>query len=83
MTHAHVWSRWIRGRRTGQWFRHCRDCPAQEMSETRQADQERPRGMPDTFSDSQWYSEQTVYIRQRMEKFTTQGARRAWRTVNR
>jgi hypothetical protein len=76
VSHTHGWSRWIRGRRTGLWFRHCVSCGECERSETKQPDQERPRGMPDA-----WYGEDVVYIRQRMEKFTTSGARQAWRTV--
>jgi hypothetical protein len=53
MTHQHAWSRWIKGRRTGQWIRHCGYCGATERSETQPEDQERPRGMPHPESSTQ------------------------------
>jgi hypothetical protein len=34
----HVWAKWVKGARTGKWFRTCGYCGATERSDTEPAD---------------------------------------------
>lgn len=69
MSHAHDWSRWIHGRRTSLWFRHCLGCAASETAHDRPEDALAVRGMPDAYQDSETYSEAEFEVRGKLERF--------------
>jgi hypothetical protein len=46
MTHAHAWGRWLKGRRTGIWLRHCGYCGETERSEAQPEEQPRAPSKP-------------------------------------
>lgn len=80
MSHQHDWSRWIRGRRTALWFRHCLTCAACEQSQERPEDAEAVRGMPDVYVDSDTYSEAEIEVTGTPERFNQFRVRAALRS---